>query len=60
MEEVHEVGHKNCERIFVVEEYYLGTKCFPSMSLCKSPKPDNFMLDVISMCQEFGRILFKS
>ena len=65
MEELCEVGHKNCEIIFGVEEYYLGTKCFPSMPLCRtlvllSSKPDNFMVDVICMCQEFGQIFFKS
>ena len=54
MKEVCEVGHKNCKGVFGVEEYYLGTKCFPSMSLVMlSPKPDKFMLDIIYMCQKF-------
>ena len=64
MEELCEIGHNNCKRIFGVEEYYLGKKCFPSMSLCRSlvflsPKLDNFMLDVVYMCQDLDEYFWR-
>ena len=50
MEEVCEIGHKNCERIFGTEKLFSSTKSFSlfpgieTFSLFMSTlKPDNFM-----------------
>ena len=36
MEEVCEVDHKNCERNFVVAEYFLAAKFFSSIFPCRT------------------------